>query len=150
MATEFKWNAPDSVETILTTELNALADGANKITGTAVSNDQAAELDMYADFTLYLAAQGAARSAGAYVALYILPMSDGTNYPYGGDALDPAANLWTANFVFDAATTARYAVIRGVLLPPMDFHVLVMNETGQAFAATLNTLKMRRYNTAGV
>jgi len=44
--------------------------------------------------------------------------------------------------------TARYEVIRGVLLPPMDFHVLVMNETGQALAASGNTLTLRRYNMA--
>lgn len=147
---EFKWNAPDSVENVLTTELNALADGANKITGTAVSNDQAGELDMYGDFTLYLGTQGSARDANAFVALYILPRSDETNYPYGGDSLDPAPNLWSANFLLDAAVTARYAVIRGVLLPPMDFHVLLINETGQELAATGNTLSLRRYNTQSV
>jgi len=144
--TTAKWATPDSAENVLTTELNALANSANKITGTAVSNDQAAELDMYADFTLYLAEQASARDAGGRVDLYILPQSDGTNYPYGGDALDPSPNHWVGSFVFDAAVTARYEVLRGILLPPADFHVLVINETGQALAATLNTLTMRRYN----
>lgn len=141
-----KWASPDSVEDVLTTELNSLSDGANKITTTAISNDQAAELDMYADFILSLAAQGSARSSGARVDLYILPQSDGTNYPYGGDSLDPDPGLLAGSFAFDAATTARVAVLRGILLPPMDFHVLVVNETGQALAASGSTLQMRRYN----
>lgn len=146
MAT-IKWNTPDSVETIMSTDLNSLADGGNNITTSAVSNDQSAELDMYGDFTLYLATQGSARDGGARVDMYILPQSDGTNYPYGGDSLDPAANLFVGSFLFDAATNARYAVIRGVLLPPMDFHVIVINETGQALAGSGNTLTLRRYNT---
>lgn len=147
---EFKWNSPDSPETILSTELNSLANGANKITTTAISNDQSTELDMFADFELYIAAQGVARDAGAYVALYILPTVDGTNFAYGGDSLDPDPNHHRGNFVFDAATTARYDVIEGIRLPPGDFHVLVMNETGQAFASSGNMLKMRRYNTQSV
>lgn len=143
-----KWNTPDDAENVLTTELNSLGIGANKITTTAVSNDQAAELDLYGDFTCFLNTQGTARSAGARVDLYILPRSDGTNFPYGGDSLDPSPNHWVASFVFDATVTARYDVVRGVLLPPCDFHVLVMNETGQILAATGNTLTLRRYNMA--
>ena len=141
-----KWATPDTAEDVLTTELNSLSDAANKITTTAISNDQTAELDMYADFVLSLAAQGSARDSGAHVDLYILPQSDGTNYPYGGDSLDPSSNHWVGSFMFDAATNARVEVIRGVALPPMDFHVLVINQTGQAFASSGNTLQLRRYN----
>lgn len=143
--TIIKWGDVQTAESILTTELNSLADGGNKITTTAVSNDQTAELDVYADFILYLAAQGSARDSGAYVALYILPEVN-SQYPYGGDSLDPAGNLLVGAFQLDAATSARYAVVRNIVLPPDDFHVLVINETGQAFAASGNTLYMRRYN----
>jgi hypothetical protein len=145
-----KWNAPDSVENVLTTTLNALADGANKITVTAISNDQAAELDMYGDLILVLAAQASARNTGAYVPVYILPRSDGDSYPYGGDSLDPDPGLQVGSFKLDAATNAREAVIRTVLLPPEDFHVLIANKTGQAFGATGNTVRLRRYNTQSV
>jgi hypothetical protein len=145
-----KWETPAASANVLTTELNTLGIGANKITTTAVSNDQPSELYIYADFTLYLATQGTARSSGARVDLYILPRSDGTNYPYGGDSLDPSANHWVGSFLFDATTTARYEVIRGILLPPEDFHVLVMNETGQLLAASGNILSMRRYNMQSV
>ena len=140
-----KWNAPDSSEIVLNTELNALADGSNKITSSAVSNDQAGELDMFGDFQLYLATQGSARSATAHVKLYLLPGIDG-DFAYGGDSLDPAVEMLVGSFSFDAAVTARYAHLRGILLPPMDFYGLVINETGQVLAATLNVLTLQRYN----
>lgn len=143
--TELKWNTPDATATILTTELNSLVAGANK-TSAAISNDAAGELDLFADFELYLAEQSSARDAGAYVALYILIELDGSNYTYGGDALDPPESAWVGNFRFDAAVTARYSHLRGVQLPPTDFLVLVMNETGQNLAASGNTLKYARYN----
>lgn len=141
-----KWESPTAGESVLSTALNALADAANKITATAISNDAAAELDLYGDFTLLLAAQASARDTGARVDLYILPRSDGTNCPYGGDALTPSSNQYVGSFLLDATVTARYEILRGIVLPPMDFHVLLKNATGQALAATGNSLAMRRYN----
>jgi hypothetical protein len=147
MAT-IKYAAPASAETVLTTELNSIANGAGGISGTAVSNDAAGELYLYANIELSLAAQGAARSAGAYCEIYILPEVDGTNYSYGGASLKPAMATRVAVLDFDAATTARRAIAMGVPLPPTDFHMLVWNATGQAFAASGNTLKIERYNLA--
>lgn len=143
MANEVNWLNYPAATTYLSTELNALADGANKL-GAAIDNT--ANGDMYMDLELYLAAQGSARDSGAYVAVYILPSVDGTNYCYGADALDPPATAWRANFSLDAATTARYTTITHILLPAGKFKILVINETGQAFAATLNTLKYTLYN----
>lgn len=143
MADEINWSDYPSATTYLTTELNALADGANKL-GAAIDNT--ANGDMYADFELYLATQGAARSSGAYVGLYILPSVDGTNYCYGADAVDPPASTLRGVFPLDAVTTARYVTLTHILLPAGLFKVLVINETGQAFAATLNTLKYALYN----
>lgn len=142
---EIKWNAPDSPETVMTTELNSLANDGRAITSTPVSNDASGELDMYAEFQLYLPAQGSARDDGAHVEMYVLPEVNG-NYAYGGSTLTPASNLLVGSFEFDAATAARYAHLRGVLLPPTDFYVLLINRTGQALASSGNVLRMERYN----
>jgi len=143
MAQTLKWTALGTVTTYLTTELNALANGANVI-GAAIDNT--ATLNTCLALELNLAAQGSARSAGAYVAVYIVKSVDGTNYGYGGVGLNPAATDWVANFVLDAATTARYATLVGIQIPPCKFMILVQNNTGQAFAATGTTLKYAVYD----
>ena len=143
------WSAPDAAESLMTTELNAVASSANAITGTAVSNDAAGELDLYATFELYLATQGGNRAAGARVDMYFLPEIDGSNYSFGGASLDPSPSSFAGTFQLDAGvTTARYTLLTMVPLPPHDFHIVLINETGQALAATGNTLKMSRYNMA--
>jgi hypothetical protein len=139
-----QYTAKDSASTVLSTELNSLGDGSNKITGTALSNDASGERDLFADFSLSLAAQGSARDSGATVDIYIIPEVD-TTYAYGGDSLDPSANHYRGSFRFDAATTARVDILDGVRLPNSDYHVLLQNNTGQAFAASGNVLKSEIY-----
>jgi hypothetical protein len=142
MATS-RWATPESVQSYLTAELNGLADGANKI-GAEIANE--ADKYLYVNVELYVAAQGSARDSGAYVALYLVPALDGTNYSYGDDSTDPPAHALIGQFLLDAATTARRVTLENLLIPPLDFKLLVMNETGQAFAANGNTLKYRRHN----
>jgi hypothetical protein len=142
MAT-FKWTIRKDIETVLDTALDALIHNGNKITTVAFNNTS--DRYMYADYQLYLGVQTARTAAG--VALYILRELDGTNYEYGGDSLDPASSARVGNFLFDLSVTARYANVNGVLIPPGLHHTLIINETGQTFAATLNTLKRRLYST---
>lgn len=140
-----KYTAKDTAATVLSTELNSLGDGSNKITGAALSNDaDSTERDLFADFSLSLAAQASARSAGATVGLYILPEVDGV-FAYGGDALNPSPNHYRGSFVFDASTSARVDILEGVRLPNSDYHVLLINETGQAFSASGNVLALEVY-----
>ena len=145
-----KWTALETAENILTTELNSLGSGSNKITTTAISNDAAGEKNLYGIFELYIAAQGSNRT-GTNVDVYLLPTMDGTNYSFGGDSLDPGNSNYKFSFELDTgALAARYAVVDGIQLPPCDFHVLVQNNTGQAFASSGNTLKFRRYGVEAV
>lgn len=137
-----RYPAHDSEESALTTELNSLADTSNKISS-AISNDAATtERRLFADFRLTLAEQAAARDAGGHVDLYIIPEVGGT-YAMGGDSLDPPQG-YAGSFVFDAAVTAREQILEGVRLPNSDFKTLLQNNTGQALAATGNTLKFER------
>lgn len=142
MPTKVTFSEPSSATTYLSTELNSLADGANKL-GAKIDNEADGENEMFIDVEFSIATQGSARDAGAYVALYLLESVDGTNFTYGSDSVDPPASALIDVFLLDAATTARYVCLTNLQLPPLDFKLLLMNETGQAFASSGNTLKYR-------
>lgn len=139
-----KWEAPGSIQTILGSGLNSLADGANE-TSPSISNDQAAELNLYMMLELYLAAPST-RASDARVDLYLLPTVDGTNYAMGSDSIDPSPANWVGQFIPPADTTAVYLVIQKIEIPPVDFKLLLINETGVAFASSGNTLKYKIYS----
>ena len=145
MMTTIKWEAPASTTTYLTTELNTLGSGSNKLGGT-ISNDQAAELEMFMSCELYLASIGSARTAGARVDLYLLHEMDGSNFSYGTDSVDPSPASWVGHFVPPEDTTAVYIHIPRIEVPPFDFKLLVQNNTGQAFASSGNIMKYALYN----
>ena len=133
MATStLKWETLPGLTTYLTTELNALASAGLK-TGAAIT----AGNEMWMRVALDLAVQGSARSAGAYVGIYVLTSIDGgTKYDYGSDSLAGPANRLRLVLPLDAAVTARY--VTGEVLIPASTHVklLLLNATGQAFAAS--------------
>lgn len=150
MPTTFQWVAPEALTSYLTTELNSLADSTSDTTGfSAVGAEIANETNLYQyiNLELVVAAQGAARSAGGFVAVYINYSADGTTYD---DTSNKAFTELLAVFPLDAATTARRLTKANLPIPPLDFKLLVLNDTGQALAATLNTLKYRRHNEQGV
>lgn len=140
---ELNWLNYPSATSYLTTELNSLASAGNKI-GAAIDNTSAG--DMFADFEVVIATQGGARSAGAYIALYVIPSVDGTNYTMGDDSVDPPATTMVCAIPLDAATTARRIACTHVLIPAGKFKVLLENNTGQAFASSGNTLAYTIYN----
>ncbi len=142
MATQ-NWETPAGIVTYLDTALNALADGANKL-GAAINNETG--LYLFTDLELFVQTQGGARSAGAFVAAHFLPSIDGTNFDMGADAVDPADDSFVVLFALDAATTARYRTKWNIPLGPFQYKILLINETGQAFAGTLTTLKYRLHN----
>lgn len=138
------YTARGSAVTALTTELNSLANGAVSTASAAQDNDTAGARDLYAQFEIYLAAQGTNRGAGAFVSLYLVPELDGTNY---GATTDECLDNYFAGSASldDAALAARYLVIDRVRLPVGDFKVLLKNNTGQTLAASANTVKYRAY-----
>ena len=150
MATTFQWIAPEALTAYLSTDLNSLADSTSDTTGFSVVGAEIpneTDLKQYINLELVVAAQGVARSAGAFVAVYINYSADGTTYD---DTSNKAFAELLAVFPLDAATTARRLTKANLPIPPLDFKLLVMNDTGQALAATGNTLKYRRHNEQGV
>jgi hypothetical protein len=146
MTTEIKWENPAAIANALTTELNALANGARAISSGHIDNGADGEDELYMALELYLAAQGSARDSGAYVDVHLLPTIDGTNYCMGDASVAPPAHTLAFRFGLDAATNARYVTAVDIPIPPFDFKPLVTNGTGQAFAPTGNTLKYRLYS----
>ena len=121
----------------LTTELNSLANSANCTASSAIDNSS--NVHLYMDIELVVAAQGAARSSGAYVGIYMVQALDGTNYD---DTNEVTAEMVCA-FVLDNTTTARRASRRNIPIPPGTFKLFARNQTGQALAASGNTVKYR-------
>jgi len=145
MPTESKWEAPASIQTYLTTELNSLADGANKL-GAKIDNVADGENEMFLNLELSIAAQASARASDARVEVFILYSLDDTNFDMGDDSTDPRPDALATVLLLDAATTARYRVAVNLPIAPLDCKILVINETGQAFAASGNTLKYRLHS----
>ncbi len=144
MANEINWAANPALVAYLSSGLDALANDARAI-GAAIDNSTA--LDIYMDLELRLAAQSGARSAGARVDIYLVSSLDGgTNYGYGDAALTPAAHALIWSFALDAAVTARYVTSKPLGIGPGHHKLLLVNNTGQALAGTLNTLKYRVYS----
>ena len=129
-----------AIANALTTDLNSLGNGSTSAASAAIDNTT--NLDLYHDLTLTVAAQGAARSAGATVSVYITQALDGTNYD---DTNATTAEL-VAVFSLDAATTARQITRRDVPVPPGLFKYFVVNNTGQAFAASGSLLEWRAHS----
>lgn len=152
MATTFKWTAPETLAAYLSTDLNSLANSTSDTTGFSASGaeiDNTTDLFQYLALELVLAAQGAARAAGASIEIWIEVAVDPT--PTYEDRANAAfTNRLLAVIGLDAATTARRRNVEHIVIPPLKFKLYVRNRTGQAFAASGNTLKYRRYNEQGV
>ena len=129
-----------AIASVLTTDLNSLGSGSTSAATAALDNTT--NLDLFADLTLTVAAQGAARSAGANVAVYMVQALDGTNY----DDVHAGTAELVAVFSLDAATTARQSTRRDVPIPPGLYKYFVVNNTGQAFAASGNILEHRMHS----
>jgi len=145
MATEIKYEVPAAIQAYLSTTLNTLAvDDA--VVGATIDNVADGENEMFIALEFYIDTQDSARDAGDYVAVHLLASVDDTAFNYGDGTplVDPGTLICV--FSLDAAATARYVVRTNIPIPPFDFKLMVVNKTGQAFAATGNTLKYRLYS----
>lgn len=132
---------------VMTTELNGLANGGYALSTSAFDNS--VNLDLWGDFFLTLGALGAAATANTTINGYILPSDDGgTTFP-GYDA----TNKWLENppdffFAVEATTTFPVLFQRNIPLPPGKFKVVLVNSIGQALNASGNTLTVLTHSLA--
>lgn len=146
MPSKINWDSSPSLTSYLTTGLNSLANDA-QVLGAEIDNSTA--LDTFVDVEFFVNTQGVSRSTGAYIAVFLIPALDGTNYAYGDGSTDPPANRLLATLPLDAATTARRLAAQMLAIPPGKFKLLFENKTGQALAASSNTAGYRAYSLEG-
>lgn len=140
------YSAGPTLTTVLSTDLNSLASTSMSPLSTVISNDQASsERRTFCVARLTIAAQGAARSAGATVGLRLAWSIGGTDDSAQVECLDVVA--W---YRLDAATSARTVTRVFPINAPYDFRLAVENRTGQAFASSGNTLAVALFALEGV
>ncbi len=140
-----------AIATALTTELSpagvGLANGSTSALSAEIDNSTTKYL--YADMELNLASL--TPTSGGYVALYLVPTVDGTNYPLFDTGASPGTannNYFVGSFTTKAAAAAQRIVMREIQLPPGKYKLAVYNGAGVALASSGNTLSWRPYNTA--
>lgn len=141
---------------IVTTELNSLADDTAAVISTALSNDASDERDLLADFLIVIAEQGSARAADATISLLMVPE---VNSVYGDTSTLKTATNYIARtadgtavtLTLDAAVSGRSMTVAAVQLPNANYKVGLLNATGQALASSGNSIfKSGNYTTDNV
>jgi len=90
--TEVRWGAYDTIVEYLTTELNALADGA-AVLGAAIDFTAAGvDRKQYMDIEINLASVDWSGATAPVINVWLLACTDGTNYEDGGAAVTPGRN----------------------------------------------------------
>lgn len=133
------YKAGTTVETILSTGLNSLANNARAMSAAITITDT---LYIDGELELYISGMGGVPTANTTLNVWFLRQIDATNYEDGDASTTPARNP-DAFFPIRAVSTAQ-RIVRVVTLPPGVFKVLIINAgTGQALAAADNTLKLK-------
>jgi hypothetical protein len=125
--------------------MNALANGAYAL-GAAIDNTSG--LYLLGDLVIKLSSAVTAGATLPTLPVWILPAIDGTNYPTppGGTAGAAPGNLLAGTAAMVASVSTSLIVIRGLVLLPSLFKVLIQNNLGVAFPATsTSTCQLFRY-----
>ena len=127
-----------TIYSVMTTGLNSLAN--NGLVLSAVTS--LTETDyLYADVELVVT-YGSAPTANTAIAIWFIRVPDGTNYEDGDASITPIRAA-DAVLPLRAVTTAQRITVTANI-PYGNFKVLLKNDgTGQAMAASGNTLKLR-------
>ncbi|MCC6483366.1 MAG: hypothetical protein IT209_00840 [Armatimonadetes bacterium] len=109
--------------------------------------DNSSDCNRWIDLTC-AAKYGTAPSAGGYVAVYLIPAVDGTNYADGDASVLPQASLLLAVFALKASTSQQLLASTRIMIPPCKFKLLWENQAGQTSTNTdsENMVSYRMYN----
>lgn len=133
---------------LLGTELNSLANNTASSAGASIL-DNTTNLDSWADFRASFSF-GTNPVAGATLDLYLIPQVDGSTYADTATVVSnaPNPNYYAGSFPVRPTTGAQVVDLRHVdISSPTKYEaILVNNATGQALAASGNTVKFRTYH----
>lgn len=146
MATSFKWVASSSRGNQLTTELNALANGAFSAVGPAYDNTT--NLDEWGACDITLASLAVA--TGGYLQIFLAVSLDGTTYEDAPSATHPGSHNLVATVALNVSTSAKRTMSPYFRLPPNKFKFVLKNASGVALGATLNTVALWTANEQGI
>lgn len=140
-----KWTDPGTTgTTVLSTELNSLANNAAATSTTGYDNRNASNLNQYATF-FFDGDIATAPVADLTLDLYAVYSPDGGTTYEDASATRPPAGGLLGSFVLDNAT-AQFKGIHGVMLQPFMVKFMLVNKSGYALAASGNTVKMYPFN----
>jgi len=130
--------------TLLTTDLNSLANNAGTPLSAEFDNSAAGTGWLTAEFELSVQF-GSNPTADSVCELYIVRALDGSTYSSYTSGTTPVANNndFVGTVSVKANTAAQIVVSRPVRLPPGKWKVALINKTGVAFPSSGSTLKMR-------
>jgi hypothetical protein len=149
MANKVLW-AAESAATLMTTELNNLADGGFCVDG--ADYDNATNRFRFADFELFIDDFDAAPDDGGAFELHAFWKFDGTNYAdgYDGDAdadSVPGPSTYIGSFFVTNADADQRLPLQGVRLSPKAVRFAIVNNCGQDITAVdTHHLKIFPYN----
>lgn len=146
MATTFKWSALASRGNVLTTELNALANGGFSAVGPAYDNTTNLDEWGFLDITL----ASLTPTAGAYLQFFIAQSLDGTTYENPPASTNPGYHMSVMTVAVTTGAGTKRIQTPGFRLPPGKFKFVLLNASGVALGATLNTVALYTSNEQGV
>lgn len=131
-------NSGGTPASLATTALNGLASGS--AVTIAFANDTDKDKNVILELVVGF---GSAPAANATVDVYPVLTIDGTNYEDASASRPPTG--WPAGaFVLDNTTSQRKMCV--LTVPPRGCNLLLVNNAGQAFNGSGNTLKAFAYN----
>lgn len=146
LASTFKWAAAwTSRSTGLTTELNALANGAFTVAGTAFDNTT--NLDEWAAVDIVLASLNP--TAGANLLIFLVQSLDGTTYEDAPSATNPGSHQQVAQVSLTTGSAAKRIQSKPFRIPPGKFKLVLKNQSNVALGATSNTVTLYTANEQG-
>lgn len=144
MPSAIKWEAaPTSRGSVLSTELNNLADGSRTNQGTEVDNSS--NLDKYGMLELN-ATMNTAPDTNGPLLIHLVTAPDGTNYGDGSSTVDPGPDTRLLTITLRAVTTAQRKMSKVFPLPPTKVKFLLDNQCGGGFPASGSTVELFTFN----